>query len=532
MKTPTLRQTLIVVTLCVLAVLFLTASSVVPFAINLIQNNGTPLTKRPTLNFTTNMTCVDDSGNNSTDCSSSGGSSANGGVTVFSGSAITLLSTQYLAIGGGAAVSSTEANVEIQSPAAATISNLSVQLSAALGLSTSAVFTWRDSSSSQALTCTISGASATTCTDNTHSFNAAQGDELDIQVVTTGTPSAVTIVIATAFGTVATNNPAFTISNATSTGTTVNTLTTLTGAPSTAVIVTAGATGGVVGITTAGAGTSGTATITTAGKIPCVFDGATTANDYVQISSGTNGDCHDTGAATYPTSGQVLGRVLSTNGSGGTYTLDLFPSEIQTSSGGGGFIQTLTAPVAANFTQVNYNTGSGVVTTQTNLTSPVTAITILQHDPNGTANAAALLKNKLASTFTVTEAFVYAGQGLVGLMLYDGSSENITVDIRSSAGFEADLFNNLGGSFNTFIFSPIWPFGTYGSLVWVRVQETASARNYYVSSDGQNFAQFYTESNTTHFTTAQYGFVSYARGAGTTNPDIIGTLYSFTETNP
>src|SRR5208337_420450 len=37
-----------------------------------IQTNGTPLTQRAILNFTTNMTCVDDSGNTSTDCSSSG----------------------------------------------------------------------------------------------------------------------------------------------------------------------------------------------------------------------------------------------------------------------------------------------------------------------------------------------------------------------------------------------------------------------------------------------------------------------------
>ena len=37
-----------------------------------VQNNATPLTQRPVLNFTTGMTCVDDAGNTSTDCSSSG----------------------------------------------------------------------------------------------------------------------------------------------------------------------------------------------------------------------------------------------------------------------------------------------------------------------------------------------------------------------------------------------------------------------------------------------------------------------------
>ena len=129
-------------------------------------------------------------------------------------------------------------------------------------------------------------------------------------------------------------NPTITLTNAAVTGTTLHTLTKL-GTLGTALIATAGDTGGVVGITTAGAGTVGTATITTAGKITCVFDGATTANDYVQISSGTAGDCTDTGAATYPTSGQVIGRVLSTNIGAGTYTIDLFPSEIKAATGSG-----------------------------------------------------------------------------------------------------------------------------------------------------------------------------------------------------
>ena len=313
----------------------LSGSGIATAAYNTIQNAGSALTMRPILNFV-NGGCADNPTHNRTDCAVSGGSGSGGGITVFSGSSVTLLGTQYLAIGGGAAVSSTETDVEIEAPVAAQVSNLSVQISAALGLATSAVFTWRDGASDQVLTCTISGAMATSCQDNTHSFNAAQGDEIDISVVTTGTPSAVTVVIATQFGSLANLNPTFTISNAASTGTTVNTLTKLTGAPSTAVITATTDTGGAIGITTAGAGTTGTATITTAGKIPCVFDGATTAGDYVQISSSTAGNCHDTGAATYPSSGQVLGRVLSTNASGGTYTLDLFPSEIESSSSGGG----------------------------------------------------------------------------------------------------------------------------------------------------------------------------------------------------
>ena len=119
-----------------------------------------------------------------------------------------------------------------------------------------------------------------------------------------------------------------TVPNASGAGTTLNTLTKFTGAPATAVIAATTDTGGVAGITTAGAGTTGSATIQYSGAAGCVFDGATTADDYVQISSSTAGDCHDAGS-TYPSAGQVIGRVLSTNGGAGTYGIDLFPAEIK-----------------------------------------------------------------------------------------------------------------------------------------------------------------------------------------------------------
>jgi hypothetical protein len=116
----------------------------------------------------------------------------------------------------------------------------------------------------------------------------------------------------------ASGQAAISVANAATAGTTLNTLTKLSGTPSTAVISSAGDTGGAVGITTAGAGTTGSATISFLGVVGCVFDGATVAGDYVQISSTTAGNCHDTGSLSYPTSGQVIGRVLSTNAAAGT----------------------------------------------------------------------------------------------------------------------------------------------------------------------------------------------------------------------
>ena len=123
--------------------------------------------------------------------------------------------------------------------------------------------------------------------------------------------------------------------NAGTTGTTLNKLAKLTGA-GTVVIAGAGDTGGVLGIctgnTSTGAsacGTSGSSEIAIQGTFSCVFDGSTTADDYVTISSSVAGDCHDFGA-TYPVGQQVLGRVLVT-AAAGTRSMVLFGPEFNSS---------------------------------------------------------------------------------------------------------------------------------------------------------------------------------------------------------
>ena len=139
------------------------------------------------------------------------------------------------------------------------------------------------------------------------------------------------------------------IANAGTTGTTVNKLAKLTGAPSTAVIAATTDTGGIIGIVIGGAGTTGNAQIAVSGQATCAFDGATTAGDYVQISSGTGGNCTDAGA-TKPTTGQIIGRVLSTNGGAGSYAIEIFPAEIAGATGGGG----------GTVTSVNIIAGAGL----------------------------------------------------------------------------------------------------------------------------------------------------------------------------
>ena len=121
-----------------------------------------------------------------TTLNATGGSGA-GGTFNYSDNGVTLSGTAFVPIGGGGAPSATEANVDVGAPSALTVTNLQVGLSAAPGVGNSVAVTLRDAGTSQVVTCTVSGASATSCSDITHSFNVAQGDLIDWQVVTTGT---------------------------------------------------------------------------------------------------------------------------------------------------------------------------------------------------------------------------------------------------------------------------------------------------------------------------------------------------------
>jgi hypothetical protein len=113
------------------------------------------------------------------------------------------------------------------------------------------------------------------------------------------------------------------IANASSTGTTVNKLAKLTGAPSTAVIAATSDTTGEVGVVIGGAGTSSNAQIAVLGIASCIADNATTAGDYVIIGTGTAGDCRD-GTSTKPTTGQILGVWLTTTSAGSAGNVWLF----------------------------------------------------------------------------------------------------------------------------------------------------------------------------------------------------------------
>ena len=116
-----------------------------------------------------------------------------------------------------------------------------------------------------------------------------------------------------------------TVANDSATGTTANHLAKLNAAGQ-AVTTAAGDTAGVIGIVVQGAGSAGSPILAAGGQAPCAFDGATVAGDYVQNSASVAGDCHDAGS-NYPTTGDVVGRVVTTNQAAGTYMVLVFPGE-------------------------------------------------------------------------------------------------------------------------------------------------------------------------------------------------------------
>lgn len=225
-----------------------------------------------------------------------------------------------------------------------------------------------------------------------------------------------------------------TVANAATTGTTLNALAKLTGAPSTAVITATTDTGGAIGIVTAGAGTSGSATVQTAGLVDCIFDGATTAGDYVNISSTTAGDCHDDGSS-YPTSGEIIGRVLSTNASGGTYQLDEFPPEMRGGS-----------PIAT------YNT--------TDILS--------SNKPPGTLGSAEQKQQTLAAGATDTILSLSGTDGYISFLMVAAKPANnlvnliVTADGESTPSINLSIEDACGDHYldNQFSFIGEWITGT------------------------------------------------------------------------
>jgi len=97
-----------------------------------------------------------------------------------------------------------------------------------------------------------------------------------------------------------------------------------------------------VGIVVSGGGNSGSAQVAVAGSVSCTFDNTAAVGDYVQISTGTAGDCHDAGAALPTSGGTILGRVID-GGAAGSHNVAIALTPPGGSGSGGGFPATATA---------------------------------------------------------------------------------------------------------------------------------------------------------------------------------------------
>ncbi len=117
-------------------------------------------------------------------------------------------------------------------------------------------------------------------------------------------------------------------------GTVLNEWVILNGAPSAATVATTSTVGGVEGLCGGSCGATGSSLVQNGGLASCVFDGGTTAGDYVGLSTTSGGQCHDLGAV-FPVGILVLGRVYSTNGGAGTYTINMLPPDVVGANGGG-----------------------------------------------------------------------------------------------------------------------------------------------------------------------------------------------------
>ncbi len=283
------------------------------------------------------------------------GGSPGGGIIGYSASALTITAnTYYFPIVGGGLPSTTETTVDTEAPSAATVANFYASISTALGGGNTAVFTYRNNAADQSMTCTITGASQTSCNDSTHSFAVAKGDLMTIKVVTTGTIVVTpTLVMTAQFGTTGSNGtvnnsgtanavakyPAtgtavspgsmtddgthgvaspngiglvtgggisFNKVNDASTGTTANKFTCKSATAGRVVICPTSTVTGVLGVAVAGLntapGTTGSTSVCFSGICSVITDNTTVIGDYGIPSTTVAGDIHDTGSTT-PTAG-------------------------------------------------------------------------------------------------------------------------------------------------------------------------------------------------------------------------------------
>lgn len=183
------------------------------------------------------------------------------------------------------------------------------------------------------------------------------------------------------------------IPNDASTGTTVNHLVKIQNdSGEEAVIATTSDTDGIVGVAMEGAGTTGSVKVAKLGEAQLDMDGACTLNDWVIASTSVNGEGSCT--STWPTGVQVIGRATQTTGAAGLADVELFPyvKDTQTANAvTAGSTLTTDAPVLgnANDRTVKVGSRSGNTTEFGTVTGPKTTGKQVEFDADGNLKASA-----------------------------------------------------------------------------------------------------------------------------------------------
>ena len=360
------------------------------------------------------------------------------------------------------------------------------------------------------------------------------------------------------------------VANETITGTTVNRLAKLTGAPSTAIITATSDTENAVGIVASGAGTTGNATITILGQASCEFDGATTAGDYFTISATTAGKCHDAGAA-FPTSGATYGRVLSTNGAGGTFIVELMTPDIAFQNAGNGKSKPGTPATSFQFNNSNTFAGGNLFEEDANTVAQRNGITTqvfnLYDEFTSSSNFQRLQLHKNASsqfellsdnqTQSAMELAFKVNGASGALVLGSGDLRPASNRLYNLGSSTSNMFNqlfifriDLNGDGLFFTSGPQFVSGGGG---WLQMKDTANSANltrismgdtgtsgvsltkpasstYFEDRNGDNSAYVFHVNAGNEFTSAQFDKVNatLADVTGLTSETLTaGKTYSF-----
>lgn len=236
-----------------------------------------------------------------------------------------------------------------------------------------------------------------------------------------------------------------------------------------AVITTTFDTANIIGITGNSGGASSGAQIAIGGHIPCVFDGATTAGDWVVNSTSAPGDCHDSGSSAAPTSSQGLGYAGSSNAGAGIYIV--YVSAAGGTGGGGGGSGTVNP--AAQFS-LPYYAGAGSNTIISGNTPPsvngqyYSMYTINAGTPVAPAAVQVGLSSRAVTGTTSTDSILYTDNA--SHVDYQGSvavAVNVpTATTLGNSQFVTVLNNNTTGSTTALTLSSFWTFnGSVGLTI-------------------------------------------------------------------